>query len=203
MVFLDQSRTLTSKDDPLLVKFECSFCERSYVRKSNLRRHEKQSHKELLGTSTQSRADQCAVKVEKEEDVVKVKLEVQEIALNEQSIDHAIVTRNRFPCEFCPKTFSRKNTLKILVRIHTGDKPYKCDHCQKDFHASRNLRNHKKKCGEKAHRCAVCQMVFLQTHDLYEHLMTHEVKKISILKRVERVSKRFKCHVNHKTFELR
>ena len=46
-------------------------------------------------------------------------------------------------CTYCSKVFMDQWSLKRHMRIHTGEKPYKCDIC--DFRCSQksNLTNHK------------------------------------------------------------
>ncbi len=36
-------------------------------------------------------------------------------------------------CASCNKEFTKKCNLIDHLRVHTGDKPFKCDHCDKRF----------------------------------------------------------------------
>ena len=51
-----------------------------------------------------------------------------------------------YKCEFCMKTFDRKDTFRDHVRNHTGEKPYECRFCGKAFSRSFVMTKH-----EKAH----------------------------------------------------
>ena len=41
-----------------------------------------------------------------------------------------------FPCDICTKAFKLKGDLNRHTRIHTGEKPYKCDICKMTFSQS-------------------------------------------------------------------
>ena len=41
-------------------------------------------------------------------------------------------------------SFSQPGALKAHQRIHSGERPYKCDYCQKSFAQSSNLAKHKR-----------------------------------------------------------
>ncbi|XP_076470316.1 uncharacterized protein LOC143300488 [Babylonia areolata] len=45
-------------------------------------------------------------------------------------------------CHVCEKTFTRPESLTIHMRVHTGDRPYQCQHCDATYKIAGHLRDH-------------------------------------------------------------
>nr|CAD7400608.1 unnamed protein product [Timema cristinae] len=65
-----------------------------------------------------------------------------------------------FHCNVCDGTFSRYSSLWSHKRLHSGDKPFKCETC---VHT-----------GEKPHRCDICDVGFADRFALKRHRGIHE-----------------------------
>ncbi|XP_035211850.1 zinc finger protein 658B-like [Stegodyphus dumicola] len=48
----------------------------------------------------------------------------------------------RFSCLFCNKRFYQKIDLQRHIRVHTGEKPFKCQICSRSFKRNESLRYH-------------------------------------------------------------
>ena len=79
-----------------------------------------------------------------------------------------------FECTVCSKQFTRAQHLVTHSRIHSGDKPYKCHVCEKAFSQSGDLNKHMRvHTGDKPYKCHVCGKAFSRSDDLNKHMRVH------------------------------
>lgn len=54
-----------------------------------------------------------------------------------------ISSNSTLPCPVCQQTYSRKDNLRAHMRVHSGEKPYKCKECSSTFRWLGALRKHR------------------------------------------------------------
>ncbi|XP_025102427.1 zinc finger protein 239-like isoform X3 [Pomacea canaliculata] len=78
-------------------------------------------------------------------------------------------------CEFCPAEFCHLSKLKRHRQQHTGERPYKCNYCDKYFAISSSRLQHirRQHLKQKKHLCQYCGQGFSDSTSLKVHIRTH------------------------------
>ncbi|MEQ2207110.1 hypothetical protein XENOCAPTIV_007462 [Xenoophorus captivus] len=147
----------------------CKVCGNSFHNKGNLLRHTEThlNHPDLL----------CGVCGERAESSESLQLHIQ---------SHREISK---VCDICGDNF---RDMEIHMRTHTGQKPFRCKECCKDFPRKSSLERHLKLHGdERPYICEFCGKTFIENTkiDLKRHMLTHTGEKP------------FSCHMCGKSYQ--
>lgn len=76
--------------------------------------------------------------------------------------------QKRYECEFCDKKFNRPDHMLCHIKTHRNVKPYKCNQCGERFETSKEKIEHLR-IHSGAYRCEMCHVRF----ELYVNLIEH------------------------------
>ena len=96
----------------------------------------------------------------------------------------------QFPCEICKTcVFRSRHDLKMHMRQHKDEKPYKCSHCSYRSKHNANLKLHiaHRHSNARPFHCPVCSHTSKSSSDLRKHMIVHSGKKRTRKKWSERM----------------
>ncbi|WAR18140.1 ZNF91-like protein [Mya arenaria] len=172
--------------------FKCPVCGQGFAQKGAMRGHMYSKH---------------------EEQFLNVRSETKEhVGFGYFSIKHfKILTHSLFyfsdierQCQYCGKQFKTPFLLATHVRVHTGEKPFKCPVCHRGFTQKGAMRDQSNSCpycgkefrapslltmhirihtGEKPFKCPICKRGFSQKGAMRGHVYkTHNNKLVEMFK---------------------
>jgi len=111
---------------------------------------------------------------------------MDDIEPTETAFSSRCANKNLYSCSEpgCNKTFSRPSRLETHILAHTGERPFKCNQCEKSFTRNAHLKRHqminhdgiKQSPGKVS--CDQCDSTFANPYSLKKHVKRfHEVKQ--------------------------
>ncbi|XP_039592540.1 zinc finger protein 236-like isoform X1 [Polypterus senegalus] len=188
--------------------YKCPMCEETFRTSLLCRKHVKKDHTALgvrvmsiedenserslmrknrtgIITFTEEQAAELAKNEPREDATISEKVLVQSAAernriseIKDKAVEMETEPKYANCCTFCPKSFKKPSDLVRHVRIHTGEKPYKCDECGKSFTVKSTLDCHvKTHSGQKLFSCHMCNTSFSTKGSLKVHMRLHTGSK--------------------------
>ncbi|KAL0124425.1 hypothetical protein PUN28_006339 [Cardiocondyla obscurior] len=167
-----------------IYEHECNFCSKKFKVKGDLTNHIRFHHKEkpvkcdvcgklcLNSGSLYVHQKWAHYKPKYECHICKRRMVTQE------NLDQHLLTqhekRDKIVCAECGKTFTKKDSFKRHMVVHTGYKPFSCIICKKPFARRSQLRQHLLiHTGKRPFVCDICGKAFTQKPGLICHRKTH------------------------------
>ena len=98
----------------------------------------------------------------------------RKIIQNSKEPLHIGVKELKFKCDFCEKSFIRKDYLeRHIIAVHDESRGHICNNCGKVLTSKRNLEDHIKSVheGQKDFQCHFCDKAFTLETGLKQHII--------------------------------
>ena len=156
--------------------FACDHCGASFAEKGfldmHMTAHRSESEKEAAAAAAESEQEMHRCRKCSETFTTKSKLHRHMSKTHPARPPRKTKPTQRCICPICGKSLSYR--LSVHMRVHTGERPYRCSTCDKSFWQRTSLRDHlTSHTGVKSHTCAQCGKSFRLRALLRQHMRMH------------------------------
>lgn len=151
-------------DDKTIYNFSCQYCPLLFVTEDEILKHVKDEHKKS-GNKSKTEGKRSGSKRPQN------KIDRELVNAAKVVVDGRIY----YNCKQCGKSLHSPYTYVWHMRIHTGERPFVCDLCGKQFRVSQGLIRHLRETHERIRNfaCDLCGRMFATKRNVEEHRRIH------------------------------